>query len=142
MARLRPVRSILATLFVGALLGFLVPTFVSGLQNPEPEPAAVTTDETVAARRFIVALLSNDQATLRQISMQPSDAIEAARLGVTDAKVSSLTFLGSTFVGGVHLNSYAAEFTGPDGDKILRGYRVATVGQFAILADPPEPIAS
>ncbi|HEY7525035.1 MAG TPA: hypothetical protein VH720_15405 [Candidatus Limnocylindrales bacterium] len=137
MARLRPIRSILATLLLGGLFGFLVPTFAAGLEGQEPP--APESGETFAARRFIVALLSNDQDTLRQVSVQPTDAIEAARLGVTDATVSSLTFVGSTLLGGVHYNTYVAEFTSADGSKVLRGFRVATVGPFAILADPPEP---
>ncbi|HEY7735896.1 MAG TPA: hypothetical protein VH813_03810 [Candidatus Limnocylindrales bacterium] len=140
MAVFKRARSIVATIIVGGMLGFLVPTFVSGLQDPQLPPDA-TTGETITARRFMVALLSNDQNTLRQVSVQPTDAIEAARLGVTDASVTSLTFLGSSDDGGVHFNQYAVEFTNPGGQKILRGFRVATVGQFAILADPPEPIA-
>jgi hypothetical protein len=137
MTRLRPIRSILATLVVGGMLGFLVPTFAAGLQTDAPQ--MVTNGETVAARRFIVALLSNDQATLQEVSIQPGAAIEAAKLGVTDASVTSLTFLGSSSGQGVHLHSYAAEFTNPDGKKVLRGFRVATVGPFALLYAPPEP---
>jgi hypothetical protein len=140
MAVFRRIRSIVATILVGAMLGFLVPTFVSGLQD-QPLPADNGTGETLTARRFMVALLSNDQITLRQVSVQPTDAIEAARLGVTNASVTSLTFLGSSDDGGVHFNQYAVEFTNPGGQKILRGFRVATVGQFAILADPPEPVS-
>jgi hypothetical protein len=138
MARLRPVRSFLTTLLVGGLLGFLVPSFVAGLSGPSA--AAPSTGEAPAARLFIVALLSNDQTTLRQVSIQPSDAIEAARLGVTDAKVTSLTFLGSSVAGGFRVNSYAAEFTSADGSTVLRGFRVATIGRYALLADPPEPM--
>lgn len=140
MVVFRRIRSIVATILVGGMLGFLVPTFVGGLQDPQL-PADTGTGETITARRFMVALLSNDQNTLRQVSVQPKDAIEAARLGVTDASVTSLTFLGSSDDGGVHYNQYAVEFTNPDGEKVLRGFRVATVGQFAILADPPEPVS-
>lgn len=140
MARLRSVRSILLTLIVGAMLGFVVPTFVDELR--QDVQVVVDTGETPAARRFIVALLSNDQATLSQVSLQPSDAIEAARLRATGNTVTSLTHLGSTIADGLHLHSYAAEFTAPDGTTVLRGFRVVSVGRFAILADPPEPVPS
>jgi hypothetical protein len=139
MARLRPIRSIAATLLVGALFGFLIPSFVVGLQ---PENAQMQSGgESLAARQFIVAFLSNDQEALRRVSLQPAAEIEAARLGVTNAKVSSLTFLGSSSGPGLRLHSYAVEFTNPDGTKILRGYRVATVGRYAVLSNPPEPLS-
>jgi hypothetical protein len=138
MARLRPIRSIIATLLVGAMFGFLVPTFAVGLQ-PQAVPAQ-SGAESAVARQFIVAFLSNDQEALGQVSIQPAAEIEAARLGTTNATVSSLTFLGSSSGPGLRLHSYAVEFTNPNGTKILRGYRVATVGRFAVLSNPPEPL--
>jgi hypothetical protein len=140
MARIRPIRSVLATIALGGLLGFLVPSFAGGLQAPQV--VAEGTGETPAARQFIVALLTNDQDALRRVSVQASDALEAARLGVADASVTSLTLIGRTDIGGAHYHAYVAEFTTSEGEKILRGFRVATVGGYAILVDPPEALDS
>jgi hypothetical protein len=137
MVRLRRVRSVLATLILGLLVGFVVPTFAVGLQDRLP--VAPSSSETATARRFMIAVLQNDQATLQEMSISPVAPLDAARLGILDASVTSLSHLGSTVAGGVRVHSYAVGYTLSDGRVVLLGFQVASIGRFAGLVEPPEP---
>ena len=126
-----------ATLAVGALLGFLIPTMAADL-TPQPEVATRATESPVA-RQFIDAYVSDDQATLDRLSIGADTKANAARFKADYVRVDLPIHLGSWIVGGgFTLHAYAAHVVNGDGTDGQLAWRVATgSGTVGIVAPPP-----
>ena len=127
-----------ATVAIGAMLGFLIPTIVDEY-TPEPELAAVAAESPVA-RQFIAAFLADDQTTLTSMGIPADVKLRASRFRAEYARVDAPVHLGSTIGGGYSLHSYAARVVRQNGEEDLISWRVATTGGQAILVLPPSPI--
>jgi hypothetical protein len=131
----RRVTKVVATVAIGAMLGFLVPTFIADYA-PEPEVQARVAESPVA-RQFIDAYVTNDRATLDAIKAAADDKLQAARFGAEFARIDPPVHLGSWIGGGFTLHAYAAHVVRPDGTEDLLSWRIATSGGQAFLVDPP-----
>lgn len=131
----RRITKVVATVAIGAMLGFLVPTFIADYA-PKPEVQARTAESPVA-RQFINAYVLDDTATLDAMGAAADDKLQAARFKAEFARVDAPIHLGSYVGGGFSLHAYAAVVTAPDGTVDLRSWRVATSGGQAFLVDPP-----
>lgn len=131
----RRITKVVATVAIGAMLGFLVPTFIADF-TPEPEVQARTAESPVA-RQFINAYVLDDTATLDAMGAAAEDKLQAARFRAEFARVDAPVHLGSYVGGGFSLHAYAAKVVKPDGTEELRSWRVATSGGQAFLVDPP-----
>lgn len=131
----RRITKAVATVAIGAMLGFLVPTFVADY-SPKPEVQARVAESPVA-RQFIDAYVHDDTATLDAMGVAAATKLQAARFRAEFARVEEPVHLGSYVGGGFTLHAYAAHVVLPDGSEDLRGWRVATSGGQAFLVDPP-----
>jgi hypothetical protein len=120
---------------IGAMLGFLVPTFIADY-TPKAEVQARVAESPVA-RAFIDAYVRNDTATLDSLSAAAADKLQAARMPATFAQVDAPVHLGSWVGGGFTLHAYAAHTVAKDGTVGLRSWRVITGGGRAAIIDPP-----
>jgi hypothetical protein len=131
----RRITKLVATVAIGAMLGFLVPTFIADYA-PKPEVQARVAESPVA-RQFINAYVLDDTATLDAMGAAADDKLQAARFRAEFARVDAPVHLGSYVGGGFSLHAYVARVVTPDGSEELRSWRVATSGGQAFIVDPP-----
>ena len=127
-----------ATVAVGGLLGFLVPTVIADL-SPQPEVEAVVAESPVA-RQFITAFIADDQATLQSMGAAAEITARAAKLHAEYLRVDPPIHLGSYNAGSISLHTYAAHVLTADGNEDLLSWRVISRGGRATLVLPPNPI--
>lgn len=131
----RRATKLLATAAIGAMLGYLVPTFVADY-TPQPEIEARIAESPVA-REFITAYLADDKATLDALGVNAEDQLQSARFKAEFARVDPPIHLGSWIGGGFTLHAYAAHVVRADGTEDTLSWRVATGGGQVGLIDPP-----
>jgi hypothetical protein len=127
-----------ATVAVGALLGFLVPTMIEDL-SAKPEVEAVVAESPVA-RQFITAYIADDQATLQSMGVPAEITARAAKLRAEYVRIDPPVHLGSYNAGSVSLHTYTAHALAIDGTEGLLSWRVVSRGGLATLILPPNPI--
>ncbi len=128
-----------ATLAVGGLLGFLVPTVISDL-SPQPEVESVAAESPVA-RQFINAFVADDQATLKSMGVATDTLARATKFKAEYLQVDPPIHLGSYNAGSISLHTYAAHaLKATDGSPDLLSWRVVSRGGQAALIIPPTPI--
>jgi hypothetical protein len=133
----RRVTRAVATLVVGGLLGFLIPTIYSDM-TAQQEAQAAATAESPVARRFIDAFTTDDQPTLESIGAGAAVQAKAARFKAEYAKVDKPVHLGSWVItGGRTLHAYSAHVVDIEGGEDQLAWRVLTVGGAVGLVDPP-----
>jgi hypothetical protein len=128
----------IATMAVGALLGFLVPMVARDL-TPKPEVQAVVPESPVS-RQFIDAFTADDQGVLTNMGISADVKLRASRFRAEFSRVDRPVHLGSFVGGGFSLHAYAAHVVRQDGTEDLLSWRVATAGGQAILIFPPTTI--
>lgn len=126
-----------ATLGVGALLGFLVPTVIADFTaKPEVQARAA---ESPVARQFITAYVNDDQATLDLLNVSADIKAKSARFKAEYAKVDPPVHLGSYVIGGgLTLHGYAARVVDSNGVEDQLAWRVATGAGAVGIIDPPQ----
>jgi hypothetical protein len=125
-----------ATLIIGGLLGFLVPTVIADFTS-RPEAQARTAESPVA-RQFITAYVSDDQATLDLLGINAATKAKSARVKAEYLKVDPPVHLGSWIIGGgASLHAYAADVVDNQGTRDQLAWRVITGGGAVQLIDPP-----
>jgi hypothetical protein len=125
-----------ATLAIGGLIGFLVPSVIADFTN-KPETQARTAESPVA-RQFITAYVSDDQATLDLLGINAATKAKAARVKAEYLKVEPPVHLGSWVIGGgASLHAYAADVVDNQGARDQLAWRVITGGGAVQLIDPP-----
>src|SRR5688572_19114139 len=103
----RRITRAIATVAVGGLLGFLVPTVAADF-TAQPDVEAQTSESPVA-RSFINAYVADDQATLDRFGASADIKQNAARFKAEYAKVDMPVHLGSWIIGGgITVHGYAA----------------------------------
>ena len=128
-----------ATLGIGVLIGFLVPSIIADL-SPKPEAQARTAESPVA-RQFITAYLADDQATLDLLNMPAAVKAKSARMKAEYIKVDPPVHLGSWVIGnGLSLHAYASHVVDNDGTDDQLAWRVATQAGRVELIDPPPSV--
>lgn len=128
-----------ATLGIGVLLGFLVPSIIADL-SPKPEAQARTAESPVA-RQFITAYLADDQATLDLLGVPAAVKAKAARVKAEYIKVDPPVHLGSWVIGnGLSLHAYASHVVDNEGTDDQLAWRVATQAGRVELIDPPPSV--
>jgi hypothetical protein len=127
-----------ATLGIGVLLGFLVPTVITDL-SPHPEAEAVVAESPVA-RQFINAFTADDQGALTTMGIAQDVKLRASRFRADFQRVDVPIHLGSYVAGGFSLHAYASHVVRQDGSDDLLSWRVATAGGQVILIYPPGTI--
>jgi hypothetical protein len=128
-----------ATLAIGALIGFLVPTVTQDL-TPKPETQARTAESPVA-RQFITAYVADDQATLDLLGVSAAVKAKSARVKAEYVKVDPPVHLGSWVVGsGLSLHAYASHVVDNSGADGQLAWRVATQAGRVELIDPPPSV--
>jgi len=108
----RRIGAVLATVAIGAMLGYLVPTVIADY-TPKPQVQAAVAAESPLARAFINAYLADDQLKLGE-------------LGVSDDIKLKAT-------------SFRANAKQQDGTDVLLSWRIYTSGGTVGLIDPPQP---
>lgn len=126
---------LLATAAIGAMLGFLIPTFIADY-TPKPDIEARVAESPVA-REFITAYLADDKPTLDALGASAEAQLQAARFKSDFVRVDPPIHLGSWIGGGFSLHAYAAHVVRPDGSEDTLSWRVATGGGQVGLIDPP-----
>jgi hypothetical protein len=127
----------LATVAVGGLLGFLVPTIAADLAQPPVAAARDVVPESPLAREFIDAYAADDQAALTALGVTSDLKLRASRHRADFAAIDSPVHLGSYLGGGFTLHAYAARVVLPDGAENILSWRVVTVGGQVALILPP-----
>jgi hypothetical protein len=132
------ITKVVATMAVGALLGFLIPTMASDLMpQPEPQVAAQVVPESPVARQFINAYVTNSQSTLDAMGVAASTKQQSARFPAEYRSVDLPVHLGSFLGGGYTLHAYASHVVKVDGTQGILSWRVVTGGgQVAVVAAP------
>jgi hypothetical protein len=133
----RRIAAVLATVAIGAMLGYLVPTVIADY-TPKPQVQAVVAESPVA-RAFINAYLADDQAALTELGVSSEIKLKATSFRTDLASIDPPTHLGSYVAGGFSLHSYAAHAKQQDGTDVLLSWRVLTSGGQIALIDPPSP---
>lgn len=128
----------LATVAVGGLLGFLIPTIAADL-TPTAEAQAVV-PESPLARQFINAYTADDQGALEAIGVPSDIRLRASRFRADFADVGVPVHLGSYVAGGFSLHGYAAHVVFMDGTEGTLSWRVATAGGQVFMIFPPGTI--
>jgi len=129
----------IATVAVGALIGFLVPT-VSADFTAKPAVQAQT-NESPVARSFIDAYVSDDQVTLDRMGASADTKQKAARFKAEYAKVDPPVHLGSWVIqNGITLHGYSAHVVDSAGQESQLAWRVFTSAGQAALIDPPPSV--
>src|SRR5687768_3142005 len=129
----------IATMGVGALLGFLVPTIARDL-SPQPETEQPRIAESPVGRQFINAFTADDQNALTSMGVSADAKLRASRFRAQFARVDVPVHLGSYVAGGFSLHAYSAHVVLPDDTEEIRSWRVATAGGQALLIPPPSSI--
>lgn len=133
---LRRVTKAAATVVVGAMLGFLVPSVLADM-NAKPEVQAQSAESPVA-RQFITAFVADDQATLDLLQVGADTKAKASRFKAEYVKVDPPVHLGSWIIGGgLTLHAYAAHVVDQSGVEDQLAWRVATGAGSVGLIDPP-----
>jgi hypothetical protein len=128
-----------ATLAIGGLIGFLVPTITQDL-TPKPETQARTAESPVA-RQFITAYVADDQPTLDLLGVSAAVKAKSARVKAEYVKVDPPVHLGSWVVGqGLALHAYSAHVVDNSGADGQLAWRVATQAGRVELIDPPPSV--
>jgi hypothetical protein len=128
-----------ATLGIGVLVGFLVPSIIADL-SPKPEAQARTAESPVA-RQFITAYLADDQATLDLLGVPAAVKAKSARVKAEYIKVDPPVHLGSWVIGnGLSLHAYASHVVDNEGADDQLAWRVATQAGRVELIDPPPSV--
>jgi hypothetical protein len=133
----RRLAAVAATVAIGAMLGFLVPTVIADY-TPKPEVQARVAESPVA-RTFIRAFVSDDQATLDSLGVPAPVKLRATSFKTDLASVDQPVHLGSYIGGGFSLHSYAAHAKDPQGADVMLSWRVVTANGQIVLVDPPSP---
>ena len=130
-----------ATLAVGGLLGFLVPTIVADFTT-KPDAQARTAESPVA-RQFITAYVADDQATLNLLGINAATKAKSARVKAEYIKVDPPVHLGSFVIGGgLTLHGYAADVVNNEGVQDQLAWRVVTGAGAVELIDPPPRVTT
>jgi hypothetical protein len=130
-----------ATLAVGGLIGFLVPTIIADF-TAKPD-AQARTAESPLARQFITAYVADDQPTLRLLQIDAATMSRAARVKADYQRVDPPVHLGSFVVGnGVTVHGYAADVIDNDGLPHQLAWRVLTAAGSVQLIDPPPRVTT
>ena len=133
---LRRLTKAAATVVVGAMLGFLVPSVLADM-NAKPEVQAQSAESPVA-RQFITAFVADDQATLDLLQIGADTKAKASRFKAEYVKVDTPVHLGSWIIGGgLTLHAYAAHVVDQSGVEDQLAWRVATGAGSVGLIDPP-----
>jgi|RhiMetdeSRZDD1v2_1073273.scaffolds.fasta_scaffold578384_2 hypothetical protein len=126
-----------ATVGVGALLGFLVPTVAADF-TAKPEVQSGQTIESPVARQFIDAYVADDQVTLDRFGVSADTKQNASRFKAEYAKVDPPVHLGSWNIGGgITVHGYAAHVVDRNGQDDQLAWRVLTLAGSAAIIDPP-----
>ena len=137
----RRVSRAVATLAVGGLLGFLVPTIVADFTT-KPDAQARTAESPVA-RQFITAYVADDQATLDLLGINAATKAKSARVKAEYVKVDPPVHLGSFVIGGgLTLHGYAADVVDNEGTQDQLAWRVVTGAGAVELIDPPPRVTT
>jgi hypothetical protein len=129
----------IATIAVGAFVGFLVPTVLADF-TAKPEVQAQT-NESPVARSFIDAYVSDDQVTLDKMGATAETKQKAARFKAEYRKVDPPVHLGSWIInGGITLHGYAAHVVDGQGQDAQLAWRVFTAAGQASIIDPPPSV--
>jgi hypothetical protein len=126
-----------ATVAIGAMLGYLVPTVIADYTPKQEVQAQVA--ESPVARTFIRAFVNDDQATLDSLGVPAQVKLRATSFKTDLASIDQPVHLGSYIGGGFSLHSYAAHAKDPQGADVMLGWRVVTAGGQIVLVDPPTP---
>ena len=133
---LRRLTKAAATVVVGAMLGFLVPSVLADM-NAKPEVQAQSAESPVA-RQFITAFVADDQATLDLLQIGADTKAKASRFKAEYVKVDPPVHLGSWIIGGgLTLHAYAAHVVDQSGVEDQLAWRIATGAGSVGLIDPP-----
>jgi hypothetical protein len=128
-----------ATVAVGALLGFLVPTVAADFSE-KPEVQAQTSESPVA-RTFINAYVADDQGTLDTFGASADTKQNSARFKAEYAMVDPPVHLGSWIIGGgITVHAYASHVVDRSGQDDQLAWRVLTVAGSAAIIDPPPSV--
>lgn len=128
-----------ATVAVGALLGFLVPTIAADF-TAKPQVQAQTSESPVA-RSFINAYVGDDQAALDRFGANADTKQKATRFKAEYAKVDPPVHLGSWNIGGgITVHGYAAHVVDRAGQEDQLAWRVLTAAGTAAILDPPPSV--
>lgn len=131
-----------ATLAIGALIGFLVPSITQDL-TPKPETTESRTAESPVARQFINAYVADDQSTLDLLGISAAVKAKSARVKAEYVKVDPPIHLGSWVVGnGLSLHAYSAHVVDNSGADGQLAWRVATQAGRVELIDPPPSVTT
>ena len=133
---LRRLTKAAATVVVGAMLGFLVPSVLADM-NAKPEVQAQSAESPVA-RQYMTAFVMDDQATLDLLQISADTKAKASRFKAEYVKVDPPVHLGSWIIGGgLTLHAYAAHVVDQSGVEDQLAWRVATGAGSVGLIDPP-----
>ena len=133
----RRITRVIATIAIGALLGFLVPTVASDLApKPEVEPGPRSPP---VARQFINAFVADDQAVLTPWAWPRTPSSRQPVQGRVRPGRRPV-HLGSYVAGGFSLHAYSSHVVLTNGTEEIRSWRVATAGGQAALITPPNTI--
>ena len=126
-----------ATLAVGGLLGFLVPTIIADFST-KPDAQARTAESPVA-RQFITAYVADDQATLDLLGIDAATKAKSARVKAEYIKVDPPVHLGSFVIGsGLTLHGYVSDVVDNEGAQHQLAWRVVTgAGEVQLVPPPP-----
>lgn len=128
-----------ATLGIGLMLGFLIPTVVADF-SAKPEEQAQTAESPVA-RQFITAYVADDQTTLDLLNVSADVKAKSSRFKAEYIKVDPPVHLGSWVIGGgLTLHAYASHVVDTSGSDDLLAWRVATGAGSAALIEPPPSV--
>ena len=134
----RRIAAVLATVAIGAMLGYLVPTVIADY-SPKPQVQTAVVAESPVARAFINAYLADNQEALTELGVSAEIKLKATSFRTDLASIDPPTHLGSYIAGGFSLHSYAAHAKQQDGTDVLLSWRVLTSGGQIALVDPPSP---
>ena len=131
-----------ATVAVGALIGFLVPMVAADLAA-QPEVAQEQVSESEVARRFIDAYVVGDKAVLGTLAASAELLNRAAQMKAEYVRVDRPVHLGSwTVSGGATLHAYSAHVIDNAGEDDQLAWRVLTAGGNVAIIDPPGTVGT
>jgi hypothetical protein len=130
----------IATVAVGALLGFLVPTVAADF-TAKPQVDSGQALESPVARSFIDAYVTDDQTTLDRFGASAETKQKSARFKAEYAKVDPPVHLGSWNIGGgITVHGYASHVVDRNGQEDQLAWRVLTLAGSAAIIDPPPSV--
>jgi hypothetical protein len=133
----------MATVAVGALLGFLVPMVAADLAPQDEEVAQAQVAESPVARQFIDAFVGDNQPALASLGIDAATASRATRFKAEYTQVDRPVHLGSWIVGGgITLHAYSSRVVDSQGAEDQLAWRIATAGGSVGIIDPPGTVAT